>query len=117
MAARSNPPGAKSLMGPQAPRVLGPASQELEWLLRDQGSNETSTLPSRFASRSRKNRSNGQPDYEIVACIHGRGFGVRREDMRILITRTEGKVFTLATLDQMVAHTRLQQFLPLEKDS
>ena len=57
-------------------------------------------------------RRASQPDFEVVACIDGRGFGVRREDMRNLITRTEGKVFTLATLDQMIAHTQLQQFLP-----
>ena len=62
-------------------------------------------------------RRSGQPDFEVVACIDGRGFGVRREDMRSLITRTEGRVFTLATLDQMVAHTRLQEFLPAEPDS
>src|SRR5207253_5332648 len=24
----------------------------------------------------------GQPKYEVIACIAGRGFGVRREDMR-----------------------------------
>lgn len=30
---------------------------------------------------------------------------------------TEGKVFTLATLDQIVAHTRLKEFLPANKDS
>ena len=62
-------------------------------------------------------RRDGQPDFEVVACIDGRGFGVRREDMRNLITMTEGKVFTLATLDQMAAHTRLQEFLPAEQDS
>ena len=61
-------------------------------------------------------RRAGQPDFEVVACIDGRGFGVRREDMRSLITMTEGKVFTLATLDQLVAHTRLQNFLPTEND-
>ncbi len=62
-------------------------------------------------------RRNGQLAFEVVACIDGRGFGVRREDMRSLITRTEGKVFTLATLDQMVAHTRLRKFLPAAEDS
>ena len=61
-------------------------------------------------------RRDGQPDFEVVACVDGRGFGVRREDMRSLIGMTEGKVFTLATLDQMVAHTRLQEFLPTEND-
>ena len=61
-------------------------------------------------------RRNGQPGFEVVACIDGRGFGVRREDMRSLIIMTEGKVFTLATLDQMVAHTRLREFLPAAED-
>ena len=61
-------------------------------------------------------RREGQPDFEVIACIDGRGFGVRREDMRSLITRTEGKVFTLATLDQMIVNTRLIGFLPLEKN-
>ena len=62
-------------------------------------------------------RRDNQRDFEVVACVDGRGFGVRREDMRSLITMTEGKVFTLATLDQMVAHTRLQEFLPTQGNS
>lgn len=61
-------------------------------------------------------RRSHQPDFEVVACIDGRGFGVRREDMRSLITMTEGKVFTLATLDRLVACTRLQEFLPSGND-
>ena len=62
-------------------------------------------------------RRQGEPDFQVVACIDGRGFGVRREDMRSLITRTEGKVFTLATLDQLIAHTRLKEFLPTVQES
>lgn len=54
----------------------------------------------------------GVPSFEVVACIDGRGFGVRREDMRKMLLRTEGKVFTLSTLDQLVEHTRLRDFLP-----
>jgi hypothetical protein len=54
----------------------------------------------------------GIPGFEVVACIDGRGFGVRREDMREMLLRTEGKVFTLSTLDQLVQHTRLRNFLP-----
>lgn len=54
----------------------------------------------------------GQPGFEVVACIDGRGFGVRREDMRRMLLKTEGKVFTLATLDQLIPHTRLRDFLP-----
>jgi hypothetical protein len=54
----------------------------------------------------------GLPRFEVVACIDGRGFGVRREDMRQMLLGTEGKVFTLATLDQLIPHTRLRHFLP-----
>lgn len=54
----------------------------------------------------------GKPGFEVVACIDGRGFGVRREDMRRMLINVEGKVFTLATLDQLIAHTQLRTFLP-----
>ena len=37
-----------------------------------------------------------QPKFEVVACIAGRGFRVRREDMKKLLLATRGKVFTLA---------------------
>ena len=66
----------------------------------------------RLARMRDDRRRNGEREFEVVACIYGRGFGVRREDMRSLIVRTEGKVFTLATLDQLIAHTRLNEFLP-----
>ena len=48
--------------------------------------------------------------FEVIACIAGRGFGVRREDMKKLLLATRGKVFTLQTLDRLVAHTRLGEF-------
>lgn len=54
----------------------------------------------------------GQRGFEVVACIDGRGFGVRREDMRRTIESTEGKVFTLTTLDKLIEFTRLRDFLP-----
>lgn len=51
-----------------------------------------------------------QPKYEVIACIGGRGFGVRREDMKKLLLATRGKVFTLRTLDRLVACSRLKDF-------
>ena len=51
-----------------------------------------------------------QPKYEVIACIGGRGFSVRREDMKKLLYATRGKVFTLKTLDRLVAYTRLKEF-------
>lgn len=50
------------------------------------------------------------PKFEVVACIGGRGFGVRREDMKKLLLATHGKVFTLRTLDKLVESTRLKEF-------
>ena len=55
-------------------------------------------------------RSADNPKYEVIACIGGRGFGVRREDMKKMILTTRGKVFTLKTLDQLIEHTRLKGF-------
>ena len=55
-------------------------------------------------------RHQDNPKYEVIACIGGRGFGVRREDMKKMIIATRGKVFTVKTLDQLVAHTRLKDF-------
>jgi len=61
-------------------------------------------------SLSRRAQLEGRQPFEVVACIGGRGFAVRREDMRKLLLATRGKVFTLRTLDRMVDHTRLQEF-------
>ena len=55
-------------------------------------------------------RTTNTPKYEVIACIGGRGFGVRREDMKKLILATKGKVFTLKTLDLFVDHTRLNEY-------
>jgi len=50
------------------------------------------------------------PKYEVIACIGGRGFGVRRGDMKKLLIATRGKIFTAKTLDYLVEHTRLKEF-------
>jgi len=54
--------------------------------------------------------SKSLPHFETVACIGGRGFGVRRQDMRKLLYATNGKVFTRNTLDRIVTHTRVSEF-------
>jgi len=55
-------------------------------------------------------RRKNDPKYEVVACIGGRGFGVRREDMKKMIIATRGKVFTVKTLGRLVADTHLKEF-------
>jgi hypothetical protein len=51
-----------------------------------------------------------KPKYEVIACIAGRGFGVRREDMKKMLIATRGKVFTLRNLDRLIDCTGLQQY-------
>jgi hypothetical protein len=58
-----------------------------------------------------KHVQEGKPWYEVVACIDGRGFRQRRADMRVLILRLNGKVFTASTLDHLIAHTRISKFV------
>jgi hypothetical protein len=50
------------------------------------------------------------PRYDVIACIAGRGFKQRREDMKKLLIATRGKVFTLQTIPQLVQYTRLREF-------
>lgn len=52
----------------------------------------------------------GQQKYQVIACIAGRGFGVRREDMKKMLLATRGKVFTLKTLGSLIVHSNLSQF-------
>lgn len=51
-----------------------------------------------------------EPNFEVIACIAGRGFKVRREDMKKLLIATRDKVFTLESITQMVEYSRLREF-------
>lgn len=53
----------------------------------------------------------GKSGYEVVACIDGRGFRQRKSDMRDLILRLNGKVFTAATLDHLIQNTKISDFV------
>lgn len=52
----------------------------------------------------------GAPAFEVVACVDGRGFGIRREDVRKLLLATKGKLFTLQTVDLIADSTSLKDF-------
>ena len=58
----------------------------------------------------RQGQPRRRPRYELVACIDGRGFGQRREDMKKLLFATDGKVFTMNTLARLVDCTRIREF-------
>lgn len=63
-----------------------------------------------LAALAQQGRPEGRPRYELIACIAGRGFGVRREDMKKLLIATRGKVFTLQNLQDLTEHTDLREF-------
>lgn len=50
------------------------------------------------------------PRFEVIACIAGHGFKVRREDMKKLLLSTRGKVFTLENMNKLVECSRLKEF-------
>jgi hypothetical protein len=64
----------------------------------------------RLCEMSAERERRGERPYEVVACLAGRGFGVRREDMRQLILKTKGKIFTPRTLDRLIDCTALKAF-------
>jgi hypothetical protein len=64
----------------------------------------------RLCQMSEERRRNGLAGYQVIACIAGRGFGVRKADMRQLILHTKGKVFTPKTLTRLVECSALLQF-------
>ncbi len=59
---------------------------------------------------SRAGQPSGHPKFEVIACIGGRGFGVRREDMKKLLIATKGKVFTQKTMNRLVECSKLKNF-------
>jgi len=63
-----------------------------------------------LAELSRLTALKDQQGFEVIACIGGRGFRVRRGDMRKLLMATRGKVFTLNSLDRLVECSRLREF-------
>lgn len=64
----------------------------------------------RLVSMAEERTRQGQQTYQVIACLAGRGFGVRREDMRQLLSATHGKVFTPNLMQHLIAQTRLAEF-------
>lgn len=63
-----------------------------------------------LAELSRQRESGGHLGFQVIACIGGRGFGVRRQDMLKLLVATHGKVFTRDSLTHLVDSSRLSEF-------
>lgn len=65
-----------------------------------------------LASQRDKHVAEGKKRYyQVIACIDGRGFKQRKRDMKKLISITEGKVFSTATLGDMVENTSIARLI------
>ena len=60
--------------------------------------------------RLRTLRDDAGKNYDVIACIAGRGFRIRRRDMRRLLEATDGKVFTLTTMHLLIDRTRIREY-------
>ena len=60
--------------------------------------------------RLRTLRDESGSRYDVIACIAGRGFKVRSEDMRRLLQATDGKVFTLSSMHLLIENTRIREY-------
>jgi hypothetical protein len=66
----------------------------------------------RLAHMRDEREAAGVRPYQLVACIDGRGFGVRRQDCRDLLIATRGKLFTANTLRDLIQFTDLASYVP-----
>ena len=60
--------------------------------------------------RLRTLRDEANKGYEVIACIEGRGFKARREEMRRRLQAAAGKVFTLSTMYLLFDCTRIREY-------
>lgn len=106
----------------QAPDFITPDEYAPAVVIEAKITNDDGTARDKFTriihlvEQSKDRIASGQPGFEVVACIDGRGFGIRREDMRRLLVALEGKVFTLATLHELVSNSRLSAFATQSSD-
>jgi hypothetical protein len=106
----------------QAPDFITPDEYAPAVVIEAKITNDDGTARDKFTriihlvEQSKDRIAIGQPGFEVIACIDGRGFGIRREDMRRLLIALEGKVFTLATLDELVSNSRLSAFSTQHSD-
>jgi len=106
----------------QAPDFITPDEYAPAVVIEAKITNDDGTARDKFTriihlvEQSKERVASGQRGFEVIACIDGRGFGIRREDMRRLLIALEGKVFTLATLDELVSNSRLSAFSTQHSD-
>ena len=99
----------------QAPDFLTPNSKDPKVVIEAKLTEDDGTARDKVTRVQHLGEIGSRKGFEVVACIDGRGFSVRREDMKKLLLATGGKVFTVATIRQLVPETRLARFAASER--
>jgi hypothetical protein len=95
----------------QAPDFLIPTSAAPKIVIEAKLTQDDGTARDKVTRVQHLDRlSDGGRRFEVVACIDGRGFRIRREDMKKLILATRGKVFSVATMEHLVRFTSLKDY-------
>lgn len=95
----------------QAPDFLIPSRDEARVVIEAKLTQDDGTARDKVTRVQHLDRLSADgKKFELIACIDGRGFKIRREDMRKLIRATRGKVFTVATMPYLIEQTRLALF-------
>jgi len=65
---------------------------------------------SNLARRARRQGSDSDWAFQVVACVDGRGFSERYRESKELIRNTQGKVFTFETLNDLIDYTDISNY-------
>lgn len=95
----------------QAPDFLIPNAQTPKVVIEAKLTQDDGTARDKVTRVQHLHRlSENGTKFEVIACIDGRGFKVRPENMRKLIRATNGKVFSVSTMGHLVEKTSLKNF-------
>lgn len=95
----------------QAPDFLIPGTEHPKVVIEAKLTQDDGTARDKVTRVQHLNQlSENGTRFEVIACIDGRGFMVRPENMRKLLRATRGKVFSIATMSHLVEDTSLKGF-------
>jgi hypothetical protein len=95
----------------QAPDFLTPTKEAPKVVIEAKLTQDDGTARDKITRVQHLDRlSDGHTKFQVVACIDGRGFQIRRNDMRKLLLATRGKVFTVETMPYLIEQTALRLF-------
>jgi hypothetical protein len=95
----------------QAPDFLTPTIEDPKVVIEAKLTQDDGTARDKITRVQHLDRlSEGHTKFQVIPCIDGRGFQIRRNDMKKLLLATRGKVFTVATMPYLIEQTNLRLF-------